>query len=118
MSPACYGAGPLGEEEALGALVPAVYLELRKLARRQLRPDDCNRADGVGSRFFNVTTGTNLTAGQTNVVSAIAAPILLAGALRPNEPESDEPITVARGFGELPEIVTLGPAGRRIVEAK
>jgi RNA polymerase sigma factor (TIGR02999 family) len=27
----------LGEQEALGALVPAVYLELRKLARRELR---------------------------------------------------------------------------------
>ena len=80
--------------------------------------DDCNRADGVGSRFFNVTNGTNLTAGQTNAVSAIAAPILSAGALRPNEPESDEPITVARGFGELPEIVTPGQAGSRIVEVK
>ena len=25
--------------------------------------DDCNRADGVGSRFFNVTTGTSLVCG-------------------------------------------------------
>ena len=27
--------------------------------------DDCNRADGVGSRFFTVGTGTNLVAGNS-----------------------------------------------------
>jgi hypothetical protein len=72
--------------------------------------DDCNRADGIGSRFFNVTTGTNLLAGQ------VTAP---AGAsLRVAETESSEPITVAHGFGELPEIVGPGPAGSRTVEVK
>ncbi len=32
--------------------------------------------------------------------------------------ESAEPVTVARGFGELPEIVTPDQAGSRVVEIK
>ena len=35
--------------------------------------DDCNRADGVGSRFFNVTTGTSLTAGEPSRDAVAAA---------------------------------------------
>jgi photosystem II stability/assembly factor-like uncharacterized protein len=73
--------------------------------------DDCNRADGVGSRFFNVTGGTSLTASTT-----AAAPLGLAAGLRASEPESAEPITLARGYGELPEVVTPGDAGSRTVE--
>jgi FG-GAP-like repeat/Viral BACON domain len=80
--------------------------------------DDCNRADGVGSRFFNVTTGTNLMAGDTGIMSAIAAPALAASALRPNEPESDKAITVARGYGALPLVVDPGLAGSRTIEVK
>jgi Chitobiase/beta-hexosaminidase C-terminal domain len=80
--------------------------------------DDCNRADGVGSRFFNVTTGTNLVASETGAVSAIAAPLLAASGFRPNEPESDQAITVARGYGELPEILIPGQAGSRNIEVK
>jgi Domain of unknown function (DUF6259)/Viral BACON domain len=80
--------------------------------------DGCNRADGVGSRFFNVTTGTNLTAAKAGPVSAIAAPLLAASALRPNEPESRDTITVARGYGELPKIVEPGEGGSRTVEVK
>jgi photosystem II stability/assembly factor-like uncharacterized protein len=68
--------------------------------------DDCNRADGVGSRFFNVTTGTSLRSSQTPALNA----------RRTNNRESDAPITVARGYGELPVIVTPGEAGDRIVE--
>ncbi len=69
--------------------------------------DDCGRADGIGSRFFNVTTGTNLLAEQTaGATSSMVA-----------QTESQEPITVARGHGELPEIVT-GEAGSRTVEIK
>jgi hypothetical protein len=69
--------------------------------------DDCNRADGIGSRFFNVTTGTSLIAAVTpGAAASVAAQI-----------ESQEPITVARGHGELPEIVT-GEAGSRTVEIK
>ena len=41
--------------------------------------DDCNRADGVGSRFFNVSGGTSLTAASTGVPSV---------ALRAGETES------------------------------
>jgi YVTN family beta-propeller protein len=71
--------------------------------------DDCNRADGVGSRFFNVTGGTSLTAASTEVPS---------GALRASETESDAAITVARGYGELPEIIAPSEAGSRTVEVK
>jgi hypothetical protein len=73
--------------------------------------DDCGRADGVGSRFFNVTTGTNL-------VAAPAAAIVPAFALRVAETESNEPLLVARGYGELPEIVDPGLAGSRTIEMK
>jgi CSLREA domain-containing protein len=68
--------------------------------------DDCNRADGVGSRFFNVTGGTSLLAGST------AESLVTAGS------ESSEAITVAYGFGELPRILTPGDAGSRIVDVK
>ena len=80
--------------------------------------DDCNRADGVGSRFFNVTNGPNLTAARPGAVSAIAAPSLAAGALHPHEPESGSAITIAHGYGELPKIVEPGEAGSRTVDVK
>jgi hypothetical protein len=82
--------------------------------------DDCNRADGVGSRFFNVSTGTSLTA--SNVVSGFPGLSAVEGRRttesRTTETESTEPLTVARGYGELPEIVTPGEAGSRTVEVK
>jgi hypothetical protein len=74
--------------------------------------DDCNRADGVGSRFFHVTAGTSVIAAETS--SATTASLLLAG--KTGETESDAPITVARGYGELPEIVDPGMSGSRTVE--
>jgi hypothetical protein len=72
--------------------------------------DDCNRADGVGSRYFNVTNGT----------SVLAAPLIPVGAasLRAAETESSDPITVAYGYGELPRIVEPGLAGSRTIEVK
>jgi hypothetical protein len=71
--------------------------------------DDCGRADGVGSRFFNVTTGTNL----------IAAPVPAdASAMRVAEVESDAAITVARGYGELPEVLDPAVTGPRVIELK
>ncbi len=69
--------------------------------------DDCNRADGIGSRFFSVTSGTNQIAAVTPGATASAVA----------QTESQEPITVARGYGELPEILT-GEAGSRTVEIK
>jgi hypothetical protein len=68
--------------------------------------DDCNRADGVGSRFFNVSGGSSLTAAVTQPRSAVVA----------QETESPDPITVAHGFGQLPVILTPGEAGSRTVE--
>jgi hypothetical protein len=68
--------------------------------------DDCGRADGVGSRFFNVTGGTSLTAGT--MTAAVAGPLT----------ESADAITVAHGYGELPQIVAPGAAGSRIVDVR
>ena len=71
--------------------------------------DDCNRADGVGSRFFTVTTGTNLVAAPAGTVAPLAG-------MRISEVESDEPILIARGYGESPAVLQSGMAGARIVE--
>jgi YVTN family beta-propeller protein len=71
--------------------------------------DDCNRADGIGSRFFTVTGGTSPTAASSEVTSST---------LRAGETESDAAITVAHGHGELPEIVAPDEAGSRTVEVK
>src|SRR5439155_14639459 len=40
--------------------------------------DDCNRADGVGSRFFNVTSGTKLLADVPPNSRAIDAPTMVS----------------------------------------
>jgi hypothetical protein len=71
--------------------------------------DDCNRSDGVGSRFFNVASGANVGAVTAELR---AAPNLAA------LPESDAPITVAKGYGELPQVVEPGLAGSRTIEVK
>jgi hypothetical protein len=81
--------------------------------------DDCNRSDGVGSRFFNVTSGTSaLTAPEFRLKSETTEPGSVASAFRRNvaEHESDAPITVAKGYGELPLVVDPGPAGSRTIE--
>ena len=78
--------------------------------------DDCNRADGVGSRFFTVAGGTNLTSAENPFV--VAAPLSLMSATQTNERESDAAITVARGYGELPAIVAAAEAGARTVDVK
>ncbi len=73
-----------------------------------LLTDDCNRADGVGSRFFTVSSGTNLVAAsrQSGRTAETAA------ALR----DSAAAITVAKGYGELPVVLDSGLAGARVVE--
>jgi sugar lactone lactonase YvrE len=73
--------------------------------------DDCNRADGIGSRFFNVANGTTPVTVESLATAGVSA-------MRVSETESDAPITVARGFGELPVIVPPGEAGSRTVEVK
>ncbi len=79
--------------------------------------DDCGRADGIGSRFFNVTTGS----------SVVAAPDVTSFRLKAEateresgaKTESNEPITVAYGYGgELPRVVEPGLDGARTVEIK
>jgi hypothetical protein len=77
--------------------------------------DDCNRTEGVGSRFFNVTGGTSMTSAPAS--SRIAATVSAVTTGGSAEAESDAPITVARGYGELPQIVDP-EFGSRIVEMK
>jgi carboxypeptidase family protein/beta-propeller repeat-containing protein len=78
--------------------------------------DDCNRADGVGSRFFTVSGGTGLKAADTPFV--VAAPHGVIASSQATERESDAAITVARGYGELPAIVAPGEAGSRTIDMK
>jgi hypothetical protein len=73
--------------------------------------DDCNRADGVGSRFFNVAAGSNL-------VAAPASARLMAASQVAAESESNAPVTLARGYGELPVIIEPGIGGSRTIEIK
>lgn len=70
--------------------------------------DDCNRAEGVGSRFFNVPNGTALIASE---VAAVAPAMAIQS--RGRRGESDEPVAVAHGFGELASIVRPDETGVR-----
>jgi uncharacterized delta-60 repeat protein len=83
--------------------------------------DDCNRADGVGSRFFTVTTGTALRAEPADfrlTAFAEASAVKKAEAARGDDGRKDDPVLVARGYGELPEIVGPGEDGSRDVEIR
>jgi hypothetical protein len=76
--------------------------------------DTCNRADGIGSRFFNVTATASLTIGVDSAdSSSVRSPA--PNALRVTEADSDAPITLARGFGELPQLVSASETGERMV---
>jgi hypothetical protein len=76
--------------------------------------DDCNRSDGVGSRFFNVPGGSAVMA--ADVPSAIAAAPSVASVRA--ERESEAAITIARGVGELPSVLYPDADGVRIVDLK
>jgi streptogramin lyase/6-phosphogluconolactonase (cycloisomerase 2 family) len=69
--------------------------------------DDCNRADGVGSRFFNVQNGSLTAAVAVSPGLQLRAAEVLG--------DSDLPVTVAHGFGELPTTVSPDTSGVRIV---
>jgi hypothetical protein len=62
--------------------------------------DDCGRADGIGSRFFNVTAGASLAAAPESGLFDAAA-----SAFRRNQ------LLLARGFGELPQQIQPGARG-------
>ena len=83
--------------------------------------DDCNRADGIGSRFFNVTNGASQIAASPDAGFRLQAETTelgnVASAFRRNE-EDAGPVLVSRGYGELPEIVTPDEAGSRTIEIK
>jgi hypothetical protein len=74
--------------------------------------DDCNRADGIGSRYFTVINGTDA---QTLLVAQRSAGnSKIAG----GGDESDESITVAFSSGEAPHVVMPDQSGTRIVRLK
>jgi hypothetical protein len=81
--------------------------------------DDCGRADGVGSRFFNVTNGVSaLTASSHAQIDRVVS------AFRRNSGNEEasafrrHDLLVARGYGELSEIVTPDDTGDRTIEVK
>ena len=81
--------------------------------------DDCNRADGVGSRSFNVTNGVSaLTASsdaplRLKAVTTRKGPV--ASAFRRNGAAG---VLVSRGYGELPEMLPVRDGGTDTVEIK
>jgi hypothetical protein len=90
--------------------------------------DDCNRADGVGSRFFNVTTGISLVAATDFRLTAFAEASAVkkaeateskleppvASAFRRKEPT----VLLSRGYGELPEMLPASDGGTDTVEIR
>jgi uncharacterized repeat protein (TIGR03803 family) len=81
--------------------------------------DDCNRSDGIGSRFFSVTAGTNAL--TTPALSLKAEALLSAGFRLKAETTGEESaaaVLLARGYGELPEIVEADSAGARTITVK
>jgi DNA-binding beta-propeller fold protein YncE len=77
--------------------------------------DDCGRAEGIGSRFFNVTTGTMGTsqtaqAGTPDAMSAMRA-------ASDGERESAESVFVRRGNSEFEQQVSI-ESGFRVVDLR
>ena len=97
--------------------------------------DDCNRADGVGSRFFTVQNGVVAAPAASASAAAVAAPaatVAVPAAARARAAraaaapaasvvarvESLDPIVVARGFGELGVTMYPDSTGHRVVALK
>jgi YVTN family beta-propeller protein len=103
--------------------------------------DDCNRADGIGSRFFNVANGVSaLTASpdaqlRLKAESSPDAQFRLKAETSPDaelrsKAETTDPVVsafrrnratevlVSRGYGELSEIVTPDDTGDRSIDVK
>jgi hypothetical protein len=72
--------------------------------------DDCTRADGVGSRFFNIQNGSSQVAGST---AALAPSVQVQVAA--SRADSLDAVTVAHGYGNLPATVTPDATGLRMV---
>jgi hypothetical protein len=76
--------------------------------------DDCNRADGVGSRFFNIQNASQLAGSGSREALRPSVQVQAAE----NGVDSPDVVTVAHGYGNLP--VTVGPdaTGLRLVHVK
>jgi hypothetical protein len=80
--------------------------------------DDCNRADGVGSRFFNVTGGTSvladfrLKAEATGSDFVASGSSLVASAFR--RTDADVPLVLTRGYNGSAEVLVAGENGHTI----
>jgi hypothetical protein len=77
--------------------------------------DDCGRAEGIGSRFFTVTSGTAATS-QAAEARALTAPSGVRADVD-RERESAEPVLVRRGDSELDQRVAA-EAGVRVVDVR
>jgi alpha-tubulin suppressor-like RCC1 family protein len=95
--------------------------------------DDCGRADGIGNRFFNVTTGTGAVTApefrlKTETFSSAgfrlkaetssSAGFRLKAETTGDEGRNPGDVLLSRGYGELPKIVEADRAGSRTIEVK
>jgi CSLREA domain-containing protein len=108
--------------------------------------DDCNRADGVGSRFFNVTSGTNVVAASDFRLAAesssseefrlkaeatgrgfgavpLSNSVVSAFRRKPAEGEvsafrRNAALVLTRGFNGSAEVLTPGESGTHTIEVK
>jgi hypothetical protein len=89
--------------------------------------DDCNRADGIGSRFFNVTGGTSaLTAPEFRLKAETTGEQSVASAFRRNEAvehasavranEDPRTLVLTRGYGGAAELIPSGEIDSPTIE--
>lgn len=71
--------------------------------------DNCNRADGIGSRFFSVSNGSLAPGAEASSD---------ASRVRGRHTTSVTPITLSMGFGELPLLVQPDASGDRTVAVR
>ena len=94
--------------------------------------DDCNRSEGVGSRFFNVTNGANALVpapsdfplkaetGRDDHFSlkAEATDASPAVALRPSAADEQDLLVLTRGYGGSAELISAGENDSPTIEIK
>jgi CSLREA domain-containing protein len=72
--------------------------------------DDCNRSDGIGSRFFTVSNGTSALTAQEFRLKAETTHL--------SPVASADTVLLARGYGQLSEILRPADSGTYTVELK
>jgi hypothetical protein len=71
--------------------------------------DDCNRADGVGSRFFSIQNGSQVAGSRAALAPSVQIQAAEHGV------DSADVVTVAYGYNNLPAIVGPDATGLRMI---